>query len=120
MQEDVVVPVVLFISIAVAISTALWFRFRGRAEVQHTIRTAIEKGQDLSPELLERLGDAVEPRQRDLRRGIVSVSLALAFGVFAVVLGEQDAFRPILGLASFPLLIGIAYLILARMKVSET
>lgn len=120
MQEDIVVPVALFISIAVAVSTALWLRFRGRAEVQKTIRIAIEKGQDLSPELLERLGDAVEPRQRDLRRGVVSVGLALAFGIFAVVLGEKDAVRPILGLAAFPFLIGIAYLFLSRMKASET
>ena len=119
MQEDVWVPIVLFVSLAAVVSAALWFRFRGRAEVQQTIRSAIDKGQELSPELLERLGDAAEPRQRDLRRGVVSIGLALAFAVFAVILGEEDAVRPIMGVASFPFLIGIAYLILSRMKVSD-
>ena len=115
-MDEVLIPIVMFVALAIAISIGLMFRFRGRQEVQQTIRTAIDKGQELSPELLERLSDAVEPRKRDLRRGIVAVSVGIAFTVFAFVLGEEDAIRPLMGIAAFPFLVGVAYLILWRVS----
>ena len=38
MQEDLWVPIVLFLALAACVCAGLWFRFRGRAEVQQTIR----------------------------------------------------------------------------------
>lgn len=116
MQEDFIIPVALFVSLAFTVTIGLWLRSRGQAQVQKTIRAAIEKGQELSPELLERMSGGIEPNQRDLRRGVVLSGLALAIGVFAVVLGQEAALRPVLGVACFPLLMGIAYLILWRAK----
>ncbi len=104
------VPIAMFIAIAVILSFFIFYRYQIRKEVQVTVRSAIDRGQDLSPELLERLSESLRPRNIDLRRGIISVALAFSFAGFALILGEEDAVRPFLAFAVFPFLVGIAYL----------
>jgi hypothetical protein len=112
MGEELV-PIVLFISIAVAVIGGFYFRFRGRAAVQSTIRTALEQGQQLSPELLVELaGDQSPPRERDLKRGVILVALALALGLFGLFIDDPDATSVMQGAAMFPLLVGAAFLLL--------
>ncbi|MGB5622182.1 MAG: DUF6249 domain-containing protein [Gammaproteobacteria bacterium] len=104
------VPIVMFISLALIAVLYFYFRFRTRREMQHTVRAALDKGAELSPELLQQLGEPQRPKNADLRRGIIGVFLGIAFGAFGVLLGEEDAVRPMLAIGSFPLLIGVAYL----------
>ena len=113
-MDDAWIPIILFGSIAVVMGLWLYFRYRSRQAVQQTVRAAIEKGQELSPELLESLGQPKVSGDADLRRGVVSLAIGIAFGILAVVISgeEPDAFRPILGAASFPATIGVAYLAL--------
>ena len=110
----VFVPIVMFISFAVVLCMLFYFRHRTRQAVQQTVRTAIEQGQQLTPEILERLGEPPQPKDIDLRRGVISVSIGLGIAVFGWLVGEEEAVGPLLGIASLPLLIGIAYLGLWR------
>ena len=110
------VPIVMFISIAVILSFFGFYRYQIRKEVQLTVRSAIDRGQDLSPELLERLSESLRPKNVDLRRGIISVALALSFASAGLILGENDAVRPALAIAAFPFLVGIAYLSLWKVS----
>ena len=108
------IPISLFLVVGVVLCAFLYFRYRARREVQETIRAALGQGEQLTPELFDRLSDAINPRDADLRRGVISVAVAIAVSVFALVVGERDAVGPLLGLACFPLLIGLAYLGLWR------
>ena len=114
-MSDVSVPIVLFISVAFVVGLAMWLRHRSRREVHETLRAAIDKGQEITPSLLEHLGEGFGRQRQDIRRGVVSVALALGFVSFGLILGEPDAVRPMLGIAAFPFLIGSAYLFLARL-----
>lgn len=106
------IPVVMFIGLSVVLSLWVWFRFKGKREMQVTLRSAIEKGQDLSPELIENLVNPPVSPQRDLRRGVIGVVIAIGFALFGVILGEEDAIRPLLGIAMFPFSIGVAFLLM--------
>ena len=108
------VPISFFLSIAVIAVFFLVLRFRGKRETQQTVRLAIEKGHELSPQLLASLEDRKRSPQSDFRRGIVGVAIGVAFAVFGIVLGEEDAVRPLLAISAFPFLIGLAYLGLSR------
>ncbi len=108
------VPISFFLSIAVIAVFFLVLRFRGKRETQQTVRLAIEKGHELSPQLLASLEDRKRSPQSDFRRGIVGVAIGVAFAAFGVVLGEEDAVRPLLAISAFPFLIGLAYLGLSR------
>lgn len=113
MTEDMV-PIVMFISVAVVVIAAYWFRYRARDGVQQTIRIALDKGQDLSPELIDRLGHPKAPKNKDFRLAILWLAIAVGLVLIAFVIPEPEAFRGILAGAAFPFTIGIAYLILQK------
>ncbi len=108
------VPIGFFTSIATIIGLVLYFGHKTKHEVQETIRAALEKGQELSPELLEKLGGALPSPKSDLRRGVIFVAIAIALGVFGSVFPEADLQGMMLSIAAFPFLIGVAYLGLHR------
>jgi hypothetical protein len=116
--HEVWVPMSMFIGLSVVLSLWVWFRYKAKRDMQVTIRTAIEKGQGLSPELIENLVNPPVSPQRDLRRGIISVLIAVALALFALFIGEEDAVGPLLGISMFPLSIGVGYLLMHRIGKS--
>ena len=112
MGVEIAVPLGLFVAIVLVCFLVLFFRFRGRQELQMTLRAAIDSGQTLSPEMLEKLSQAMQEPDKDLRRGVVAMAIGLALVVFAIAVGEDDATGPLLGMSAFPFLIGAAYLLL--------
>ncbi len=112
MGPETAVPLGFCLAIVVIVAAVLATRYFTRKQVHGTIRQAIDKGQELTPEILERLGETPKSPESDLRRGVFAVGVALAFGVFGFAIPEPDALRPMLGIAAFPLLVGLAYLAL--------
>ncbi|MEL7450643.1 MAG: DUF6249 domain-containing protein [Pseudomonadota bacterium] len=119
-NEDFWIPIVLFLSIAVVSGLVVYFRFRMRREFQQTIRIAFDKGQELTPDLLQNLGGEPKPGNGDLRKGFIYVAIGVGLGVFGIILGEKDAVRPMLATGSLPLLVGFAYLALWRFGGKQT
>lgn len=98
----------------VLIGLFFWLRFKSRRDMQDTIRTALDKGQDLTPELIDRLGHPKEPKDKDLRLAVIWLALAVGLALIGVAVPDPDAFRGTLAGAAFPFTIGIAYLILHK------
>lgn len=127
MEEEVVaifVPIVMFIAIAVVMCVYYYLRHRTGEAVQKTVRTAIEQGQELTPEILERLGQAPKRKpadlnMMDLRRGVVLISVGLGIAAFGALVGEEHAMRPLLAIGALPFLIGVAYLGLWKFGKSD-
>jgi len=109
-MEVELVPITLFVSMAMVAGLVIYFRFRGRRETQKTLRSFIDKGHELTPELLEKISEPKRPANADMRRGIVAMSLGLGFAAFGILLGEADAVRPLVAIAAFPFVVGLAYL----------
>ena len=112
--NEVWVPLSMFIGLSVVLSLWVWFRYRAKKELQMTIRSAIEKGEGLTPELIENLLNPPVSPQRDLRRGVISVLFGVGFALFGLILGEEDAIRPLIGIAMLPLSIGVGFLLMHR------
>jgi hypothetical protein len=103
----------MFSALAVILCFFFWFRYRARSEMQQTLRSAIDKGQELSPELVESLGMRRKPsKDRDMRAALIWLAIAVGIALFGTGMGqiERDAFSVFLSIAAFPLMIGIAYL----------
>ncbi len=103
----VLAPVVL-------LAVFFWFRYKTRQSMQDTIRVALDKGQELSPELIDRLGHPKAPKDKDLRLGVIWLAVAIGFALLSFGIPEEEAMGPLLGVAAFPGAIGIAYLILHK------
>jgi len=115
MSEEII-PVVMFLSIAAVACVLFWFRFRARSEMQQTLRLALDKGHELTPEIIDRLGHPKPSKDRDLRLGILwlAVAAGLVLCGFAIPDPSGDALNGILAGAAFPFTIGVAYLILHK------
>ena len=120
MSEELI-PISMFVGLTVIISLFFWFRYRARGDLQQTIRTAIDKGQELTPELIDRLGSPPAPKDKDLRLALIwlAIAVGLALCGFAVPDPSGHALQGILAGAAFPFAIGLAYLIMWRYTERE-
>ena len=109
-MEAVLVPFTVFGSIAAITISAFYFSYRKRRIVYDAIKVAIEKTGTVDAALVEAIiRDKVGPNA-DLRKGIVLIATAAAFVVLGYSIDEQEAIGPLLGVASFPGFIGLAYI----------
>lgn len=110
MTEEVLIPLVVFGSIAVISYFAFHFSYKKRMVVYEAIRVAIEKTGNADPQLINAIVRENVGRFADLRKGIVLVAIAAAFITLGYAIPEEEAFGPMLGVAAFPGLIGLAYI----------
>lgn len=117
-MDDVVVmliPIAFFAAIATPVCLFLYYGHRVKLETQQTVRMAIEHGQPLSPELLERLADPPATPEADRRRGVIAIAIGLGVTVFGIGIGYEVYFGlTIVGLGAIPLFVGLAYLGLSK------
>ncbi len=114
MAEEMI-PIVMFAGLTIVFCVLFWFRYRARSEMQQTFRAALDKGQELTPEIIDRLGHPKASKDKDMRLGVIW--LAIAVGLVAFGFGipdEEDVARIFAGIAAFPFAIGVAYLILHK------
>ena len=115
-MDGVWVPIIMFMGLTVIISLFFWFRYRARFELLQTIRTAIDKGQELTPEIIDRLGNPPAPKDRDLRLALIWLAIAAGMALCGVAVSHfaVEALYGLLAGAAFPVCIGVAYLIMWR------
>ncbi len=121
-MNDEWIPIVMFAAIALIFFLVLYFKHRGSAEMQQTIRLALERGTELTPEIINRLGAPAEPsRNKDLRAGLIwmGIALGLALCGLAVATFSIEALYGCLAGAAFPFAIGLAYLVMWRYGASD-
>jgi len=115
MEVEVLIPITLFASLFGIVWLFQHFAMKKRLEAFQTLRFAMEKGQNITPETLEAMARLSSPIA-DLRRGIVFVAIALGFAAFATIIswgatGDMvEVRRGLYGVATFPLFIGLAFL----------
>ncbi len=103
--------------IAIVVVPAI-LKSRERREMQATLRAAIEKGQPLPPEMIDAMTRNVKVAPTslsDIRTGIIWLAVGAGIGAFGFMIGyeEAEAFHPMLGIASIPAVIGLAYIALS-------
>lgn len=115
-----VVPIAVFVMVAVIVVAPRYLKSLERQKMAEALRAAIEKGQPLPPEMISVLTADVKPPpspQRDLRRGMILLAVALALVVMGLLVGqgEPDATYPMIGLAAIPGFIGLAFIAMSRL-----
>jgi len=112
MQEDVLIPFIIFGSFAISFIAWLYFKHKGRVETHQTFRLALDKGTELTPEFIKQLGTPEPDKDRDLRRALVWYALALGLVLIGFAVPEPDALRGLLAGAALPFSIGTAFIIM--------
>lgn len=115
---EALIPITLFLSLLGGFWLYRHYRFRSQQQVQETLRAALARGDALSPETLQAMLPQADPNA-DRRKAVMCLMLALAVAGFAVLVGEQDAIGPLLGIACFPLFMSLAYFWLSRSGAAQ-
>ena len=122
---EILIPLAPFLMVAAIVIIPRWMKARERAEMQQTVRAAIDKGQPLPPELVEAMSkDTRVPKSAssDLRQGVIWLAVGIGIAAFSLAnvvgFGERygghwEAGPPLLGLAAIPACIGIAFIVLS-------
>ena len=125
---EILIPISLFAMIAALVIAPRYFKSMERQKMADTLRAAIEKGQPLPSEVIDAMSSNVRSPvmlpspQRDLRTGIIwlGVGVGLAALGLAMSFEEPDVLFPCLGLASFPIFIGLAFVILGLLNRTKS
>ena len=113
---EIYVPIVLFIVIGFTTLGYFYMSHKNRVTIMDTVQKAIDRGSELTPELLSQLGAAVNPRARDLRRGVVFLSLGVAGLLCSLFFAEPTVVNGIRAGSMFPLLLGAGFLLVWRLN----
>lgn len=121
MAEELI-PIVMFVSLAAVLIALFWFRWRARDGMQQTIRMALDKGHELTPEIIDRLGHPKAGKYKDLRLGIIWLAIALGLALMALAVGSfaVEALHGTLASAALPFAIGLGYLVIHFLTSKET
>jgi len=115
-MEGLWVPIVLFIMSGIVALGFIYWNHRNRVAVLETVQKAMDTGSSLTPDLLAKLGAALNPRARDLRRGVVILSLGIAGVLASLFFDDPDIITGIRAGSMFPLLVGAAFLVVWRLN----
>ncbi|MDI6623737.1 MAG: DUF6249 domain-containing protein [Brevundimonas sp.] len=123
-MTPILIVAIVFSAITAIIFGPSYLKSREKREMQTTIRHAIDKGQDLPPELIDAMtkdvASKLPSRTRDLRRGVIWLAVGIGFAAFSYLsnLGWSDhdireATGAMFGLAAIPATIGLAFIVLS-------
>lgn len=116
-EAALLIPIISILMPIFIVGIVMYFRAKDRAEVQKTIRMAIEKGQPLPPEYLDSLQKSgatigkMKTPVNDIRSGLILMAVALGLVVMDYV-GNDYTFETLSGIAAIPGFIGVALLIM--------
>jgi uncharacterized protein DUF6249 len=127
MDGGILVPIAFFGMIAALVLVPRYFKSKEREALQATVRAAIERGQSLSPDAVDAITrdmqhvKPVPSAVRDLRAAVIWLAVAIGIGIcgYMIAWDEGDAFVPVLGFATIPGLVGLAYLAMAAINAAS-
>jgi hypothetical protein len=102
-----------------------WLKSREKREMQETLRHAIDRGQDLPPEIIEVMTKDVSrklpSRSKDIRTGIIWLAVGIGIAAFGLITGSSfgndwdgnHIDTGLLGISAIPITIGLAFIALS-------
>jgi len=107
---EALVPISLFGVIALIVWIVFYNRSKTHKESLAIIDKLVERGETVNEETVKALGARPVSPQRDLKIGMILIAIAAALVIFGnVVPDEDEAPRVLMGIASFPFLVGLVY-----------
>ena len=108
MEVDIIVTIALAAAFIVLVNQ-IGRIIRSNA-MHRTVREALSRDSNLTPDLLEKIEQDKNEGFGDTRLGLVLVAIAAALVVFGLIQGDAEDIRNLASMAVFPLFVGAALL----------
>ena len=123
-MTPILIVLIIFSAITAIIFGPSYLKSREKRDKQTTVRHAIDKGQELPPELIDAMtkdvASKLPSRTRDLRRGVIWLAAGIGLAAFSYLTAlswddheMNEAMAATLGLAAIPVTIGLAFIVLS-------
>lgn len=116
MDEGIFIPIVMFIMLGFVLIAYFFWNHKNRDSIMATVQKAIDAGKEFTPEMLAQLGAAVNPKMRDMRRGIVFLSLGIAGLMCSLFFDVPEVVNGIRAGSVFPLMLGVGFLLVWKLN----
>lgn len=116
MDEGIFIPIVMFIVLGFVLIGYFYWNHKNRDSIMATVQKSIDAGKDFTPEMLAQLGAAVNPRMRDLRRGVVFLALGIAGLLCSLFFDVPEVINGIRAGSVFPLMLGLGFMIVWKLN----
>ncbi|WP_196140696.1 DUF6249 domain-containing protein [Aliikangiella sp. G2MR2-5] len=118
--EEILIPISVFISITLLFVALLIYQYKTKRMFLKTVENAISQEQPITPEVIKEVARHFYSSSKDLRKGIMLIVVTLAILIFSWLVdfpqnGAVDLNDMINGIAAFPGLFGLAYLLLHQL-----
>lgn len=112
---DFVMRIIVGVCVTLIFIAVLFFINRTKVAKQRTIKSLVESGKDITPELLESLGLKVKKLpQDDFRKGVLLFVIGI---VLTLILKMIGGVIWVFGIA--PTIIGIVYIVFSRLNLAK-
>lgn len=115
-MDGIYIPIIGVLSIAAMLITFSILNSRNQAEVQRTLRTALEQGTPLTADMVAQMNTNRASHRTDLRRGIIIISIGIAAAVAGLITGAITEFGTV---AAFPIFMGLGFLLVWKLDQGE-
>jgi uncharacterized membrane protein len=124
-MTPILIVLIIFSALTAVIFGPTYMKSREKSEMQQTVRHAIDKGQELPPELIDAMtrdvASKLPSRTRDLRRGVIWLAVGIGIAAFSLLtdMGWDNGndWREIggglLGISAIPTTVGLAFIVLS-------
>ena len=116
MESGMMVPITLFIVSGFVAWGFMFYNHKNRNAIMETVQKSMDTGSDLTPDLLAKLGAAINPKIRDMRRGVVILSIGIAGVLCSMFFSDTDVVAGIRAGSMFPLMMGAGFLLVWRLN----
>ena len=113
---EAIITATLFLTLGAVIIFYLYWNHKNRLAVLETVQKSVEAGNNLTPDLLVKLGGTFTPRVRDMRRGIVVLFFGIAGFVASFFVGDSHAEMGLRVMSIFPTMVGAGFLIVWKLN----
>lgn len=116
MPAEVIIVGLLIISVAGVIYTFMNNSFKVKIKTHDVLEKSIDKGYELTPEMLKSLCQTKSPRMLDLRRGIILLGIALATFLFGYFIPNEEGTTVFQAMSLFPGFIGAGFILVWKLN----
>ena len=106
-MEEILVPIALFAIVPVTVGIVSFNRRKAQIAMSEVMKVMSEKGETLTPEIIQAMGIKPRPKNADLRLGLILIAIGVATILLGGAIPEDEAQSIFAGFAMFPILVGV-------------
>ncbi|MFK8013239.1 MAG: DUF6249 domain-containing protein [Marinicellaceae bacterium] len=116
MPSEAIIVGLMILLVAGVIYTFMNNSYKVKIKTHDVLEKSIDKGYELTPEMLKSLSQTKSPKMLDLRRGIILLCIAFATFAFGYIIPNDEGATIFRALSLFPGFVGAGFILVWKLN----